>query len=188
MNMVTVMLLGNYWKRFFVLLLLTLLLPDSVSVFGSSAVSASVRNIPLQASAKAKGDFYFFPGPVTVLELQRQLENEAGNPSLHVSVISFSGKRRAKGYVCTGDSVLTVTAAGIKASDVTAVIPGDLTRYGKSTADGCTLLYRYLSGQSELADDQCAAADLNRNGKADTADLLLLKKLASRLDSLKITG
>lgn len=172
------MFLRNLRKKSAVLLLLALLLPAAEPVFTSGAVSVQGRERPL-AVIKAPDGLYRFGKPVTVPDLRKQLADQSGNPSLHVSVVSRSGERRTQGYVCTGDSVSAVLPDGKAVSEVTAVIPGDPARCGKPGAEGCALLYRYLAGQDGLADDQLAAADLDRNGKVGTADLLLLKKAAA---------
>jgi hypothetical protein len=43
------------------------------------------------------------------------------------------------------------------------------------TENGCSLLYGYLTGFNSLPDDLLAAADVNRDGRVDTTDLLKMK-------------
>jgi len=143
---------------------------------GSAGSRVSEESFP---SASQRGGLYLFSQPVTVEDLCRQLNSQSGNVALRAVVTAFSGAVKGSGPVCTGDTVAVKDASGAEVSSVTAVVRGDLTRCGEPTSAGCSLLYDCLTGKRSLSADLSEAADLNCSGGADTADLLLLKKLVS---------
>ena len=92
-----------------------------------------------------------------------------------VSAFAPDGTERTDGPVCTGDTIVLRGADGHVLRTVAVTVLGDLTRCGTVTQDGCGLLHACLTGKSALPPDLFAAADLNRDGAVDTADLLAMK-------------
>lgn len=98
-----------------------------------------------------------------------------GSEAACVSVFTPSGAKRESGFVCTGDIVVLGDKNGNAIRTVKVTVLGDLTRCGAVTENGCSLLYGYLTGLDSLPGDLLAAADMNRDGRVDTADLLKMK-------------
>ena len=92
-----------------------------------------------------------------------------------VTVFAPDGSVRKSGPVCTGDRIVLQDKSGTVLRILHVTVLGDLTRCGKPTESGCTLLYEYLTGNASLPDDLSAAADVNCDGRIDTADLLKMK-------------
>lgn len=98
-----------------------------------------------------------------------------GEKADRVSVFMPGGAKRENGLVCTGDTIVLQDEHGNTVRALTATVLGDLTRCGAVTETGRALLYGYLTGQNSLSGDLLAAADMNRDGRVDTADLLSMK-------------
>lgn len=166
--------------------------PSSSSGDGSPDESGSSRpgsapsgpsSVPAPADGddflpgRLSGDGYFlFEEPVTVEALEDRIA-EAGTPDAVLRVTSDAGAARESGFVCTGDALTVLGGDGSLQDRITAVIPGDLTRCGGATQEGCRLFYDYLTGRRKLRGDVLRAADLDGDGEATTGDLLELKKI-----------
>lgn len=155
---------------------------SSSSGAGSSQPFEPVPSSALSSSpfSAGRGGDYVFPGPVTVEELENQIEDKIRREGCSLDVTARTGEKRKSGPVCTGDVICVLDSAGNAESSVTAVVLGDLTCDGGDTGRDSEALYQYLTGQRELAGGMLSAADLDRNGTVDTRDLLLLKKRAAR--------
>jgi hypothetical protein len=98
-----------------------------------------------------------------------------GVDAAHIFAFLPDGTRRESGLVCTGDMLVLLDGKGNVSRTMTVTVLGDLTRCGTVTESGRSLLYGYLTNQTSLPDDLLAAADMNRDGKVDTVDLLKMK-------------
>lgn len=145
---------------------------------GSGSSQQQISSVPSSSSSSGipQSGEYVFTKPVTVESLQKTLDAQNDIYAARVIVTSVSGIRRESGYVCTGDSITVLDQNGQITSTVTADVLGDLTRCGMPTETGCSLLYSYLTNQSGLKSDLLSAADMNQDGRVDTADLLAMKK------------
>lgn len=96
-----------------------------------------------------------------------------------VTIFAPDGSVRKNGPVCTGDRIVLQDKSGTVLHVLPVTVLGDLTRCGKPTESGCTLLYGYLTENASLPDDLASAADINCDGRIDTADLLKMKLTVS---------
>ena len=162
----------------------------------SSAASSAAASAPSQAASSPESSSssgweesaassqpgklseYVFPSAVTVEELKTEIADKL-SAGCTIQITPASGGNRATGRICTGDVIRVLNPDGSGQSAVRAVVLGDVARVGGPDSQAKTLLYRYLTGQEEFDSEQEAAADLNRDGKIDTSDLLLLKKKLS---------
>lgn len=101
----------------------------------------------------------------------RLLSGEASR----VTVFAPDGSARKDGLICTGDRFVLQDERGNVFRTMTVTVLGDLTRCGRPTESACSLLYGYLTGNTSLPADLSAAADINRDQRVDTADLLRIK-------------
>lgn len=145
-----------------------------------SGADASPENSSVPDYSSGNG-YYLFDGPVTVAGLEEQILEE-GTQGSALTIASASGAVRESGPVCTGDVLTVRNGDGSLQSRVTAVIPGDLTRCGSATEEGCRALYDYLTDRAALRGDVLRAADLNGDGEVTTSDLLELKKMLDEAD------
>lgn len=156
---------------------------SEVSPGSSSGVSApassseappesSEPSSPPSSSPKAAENPVFTESADTA-DIPRLFASEAA----HAAVFGPDGLRRESGLVCTGDRIILQDESGAVLRTLNVTVLGDLTRCGKPTEDGCSLLYEYLTGHASLPADVSAAADMNRDGRVDTADLLKMKVL-----------
>ena len=147
---------------------------------GSSAPEPSESAGPLPVPDEG-GLLVFFPSPVTVEGLADELyaPGQYRPEELRFSVRSAAGSARENGSVCTGDAIRVLDGGGKFLYQSTAVVAGDLTRCGRATPQACSLLYDYLARKADLREDQLDAADLDRDGRVGTGDLLRLKKAAA---------
>ena len=162
-------------------------LPEPDVSSGAPAVPQSGEpspSSPPASSGSRDGVVSVFAEPVTVAALQATLDAQGSADADRAVVTSADGVRRESGYVCTGDHIAVLDKSGETSGTATAVVLGDLTRCGGPTRDGCGLLYNYLTNRSGLDADLRNAADMNRDGCVDTADLLSLKK---KLDGSDLT-
>ena len=159
--------------------------PGSSSEPGSSSQGSSAPEPPESAGPLPVPDegglLVFFPSPVTVEGLADELyaPGQYRPEELRFSVRSAAGSARENGSVCTGDAIRVLDGGGKFLYQSTAVVAGDLTRCGRATAQACSLLYDYLARKADLREDQLDAADLDRDGRVGTGDLLRLKKAAA---------
>lgn len=149
----------------------------------SSGSSSSPADSSLNSSSGAPSDSsdtkpYHFSGPVTVEELQRQLDAEGRGGAVRVT--SPNGSAMTGGNVGTG-SIVEVLLNGRVDSRIAAVIPGDLTGTGVISEQDSQLLYEHVTRQKELSGLYLQAADLNEDGEVDTSDMLQIK---NRIKSL----
>lgn len=93
-----------------------------------------------------------------------------------VTVIASDGSARKDGLICTGDQLVLQDENGNVFRTITVTVLGDLTRCGRPTERACSILYDYLTENTSLPADLLAAADVNRDRRIDTADLLRLKQ------------
>ena len=146
--------------------------PVPVSSGNSSQSSPEASSAqPVSSSSTASEIDPVFSDSVPVASLAAVFGDEAGR----VSVFTPDGAKRESGLVCTGDVIVLQDGSGNTLRTVTATVLGDLTRCGTVTENGCSLLYGYLTGRDSLSADLLSAADMNRDGKVDTADLLKMK-------------
>ncbi len=159
--------------------------PGSSSEPGSSSQGSSAPEPPESAGPLPVPDegglLVFFPSPVTVAGLADELyaPGQYRPEELRFSVRSAAGSARESGSVCTGDAIRVLDGGGKFLYQSTAVVAGDLTRCGRATPQACSLLYDYLARKADLREDQLDAADLDRDGRVGTGDLLRLKKAAA---------
>lgn len=140
----------------------------------SSSSNPSGSEVSSPSSGIEKNNPYIFKQSVKISSLQSipDLQMEGCT----ILVTSASGIKKESGYLCTGDTISVLNLNGTVIRTKTATVLGDLTRCGKVTESGCSLLYNCLTNQSSLKSDQLSAADMNQDGKVDTADLLAMKK------------
>ncbi|XOQ46348.1 MAG: hypothetical protein ACFWUD_04880 [Thermocaproicibacter melissae] len=93
-----------------------------------------------------------------------------------VTVIAPDGSARKDGLICTGDQLVLQDENGNVFRTINVTVLGDLTRCGRPTESACSILYDYLIGNTSLPADLSAAANVNRDQRIDTADLLRLKQ------------
>lgn len=159
--------------------------PGPSSEPGSSSQGSSAPEPPESAGPLPVPDegglLVFFPSPVTVEGLADELyaPGQYRPEELRFSVRSAAGSARESGSVCTGDAIRVLDGGGKFLYQSTAVVAGDLTRCGRATPQACSLLYDYLARKADLREDQLDAADLDRDGRVGTGDLLRLKKAAA---------
>ncbi len=139
----------------------------------SSISSRPLEKLVLPGAAEKNG-FSVFARSIRVETLAEQLQKE---DSCSVTDISADGTERKSGLVCTGDC-LTV-GSGDFAYTFHAVILGDLTQCGHATERGCSMFYDDLTGNQALSPELALAADMDLDGKLNTADLLEMKKQSS---------
>ena len=145
--------------------------PSSGSASSSGPSEASsVPPGPSSSSVPANGQT-FFSDSTRVESLAAVFSGQASR----VSVFKPDGAKRGSGLVCTGDVVVLQDQSGNAFRTVSVTVLGDLTRCGTVTPDGCSLLYRYLTDRDSFPADLLLAADMNRDGRVDTADLLKMK-------------
>lgn len=142
--------------------------PEPSSVPMSSAVS-SQQPAPSSSSVPSADPVFSESVPVETLAAV------FGEKANCISVFMPGGAKRESGLVCTGDIIVLQDEHGNTIRTLTATVLGDLTRCGTVTETGRTLLYGYLTGQDSLSGDLLAAADMNRDGRVDTSDLLSMK-------------
>lgn len=109
-------------------------------------------------------------------DLQRQLDAEGRGAAVRIT--AADGTPVASGSVGTG-AVIEVLVNGVVESRVTAVVPGDLTGNGTLTPRDSALIYEYCIGRQNLSGYYLDAADVNRDGKVDTSDMLQIKSKIS---------
>jgi len=63
-------------------------------------------------------------------------------------------------------------------SETSKTIPGDLDLDGRVTVSDATLSLRFLLGLDSPSPKQASAADVNRNGKLDIGDCVMILRLA----------
>lgn len=142
--------------------------PDSSSeVPEPNSSDASASSPPKPAESPVFGE------SVDAADVPRLFASEAAN----AAVFSPDGLKKESGPVCTGDRIILQDEKGTVLRTLNVTVLGDLTHCGKPTESGCTLLYEYLTGHSSLPADVSAAADMNRDGRVDTSDLLKMKVL-----------
>lgn len=146
--------------------------PPSSDQSGSPAISS--ESSPDSQPEDSAADLYLFSGPVTVESLQQQLDADGRGASVRVT--AANGSPAPGGNVGTG-SVIEVIRNGQTESRVTAVVPGDLTGTGTVTEQDYRLLYEHVTDQQELDGVYFQAADVNRDGKVDTGDMLRIKSM-----------
>ena len=144
--------------------------PDSSSKVPEPV--SSETSVPPSSSPKA-AENPVFAESVDAADVPRLFASEAAN----AAVFSPDGLKRESGPVCTGDRIILQDENGTVLRTLNVTVLGDLMRCGKPTESGCTLLYEYLTGHSSLPADVSAAADMNRDGRVDTSDLLKMKVL-----------
>ena len=149
----------------------------SSNTAGSSAESSESPtsdspSAPQPDSPEAKP--YFFSGSITVEALQQQLDEDGRGA--RVRVTAANGDTVTEGNVGTG-SIIEVLRNGQTESRVVAVIPGDLTGTGSVTEQDNRILYEHVTNQKGLDGFYLQAADLNKNGKVDTGDMLKIKNM-----------
>jgi SpoIID/LytB domain protein len=105
-------------------------------------------------------------------ELLAKLASDGG--TLHV--ISSSGAEKTNGRVSTGDFVRTVYGGGNSYFDLPVVICGDTDGDGRITQDDLDALRKHLMNTGRLTGAYLLAADVNRDGAADSLDVLQLMK------------
>lgn len=120
-------------------------------------------------------NYYYFSRETTIEILENQISDKISE-GCDLKVLSKAGALRNSGYVCTGDTVEILDANGEMESRVTAIVPGDVMRCGTVTKQGCRMIYDYLVRKGTPDADLLLAADMDRNGVVDTADLLNMKK------------
>lgn len=146
--------------------------PAPVSSANSSQSPPETSSAPSEPSSPPSfGTDRVFADSVRVESLPALFSSEAAC----VSVFAPSGAKRESGFVCTGDIVVLGDKNGNALRTVKVTVLGDLTRCGAVTENGCSLLYGCLTGLNSLPDDLLAAADMNRDGRVDTTDLLKMK-------------
>lgn len=142
--------------------------PSDSSQAASSAVSSASQ------PAAPDAEPYLFSGPITVESLQQQLD--ADGRGARVRVTSANGSPVTSGSVGTG-FMIEVLLNGQTESCITAVVPGDLTGAGSVTEQDKRILYEHVTNQKGLDGLYFQAADLNKNGKVDTGDMLRIKSM-----------
>ena len=130
----------------------------------------------VSSSAPESAPVYCFSRPVTVAGLQEQLDAEGRGASVRVT--AADGSAITAGNVGTG-AVVEVFLNGRVDSRVTAVVTGDLTGAGTVTQQDSLLLYEYCIGQQNLSGLFLEAADIDRDGRVDTSDMLKIKSILS---------
>lgn len=140
---------------------------DSSEVPGPNSSDTSASSSPKPAENPV------FAESRDAADIPRLFASEAAN----AAVFSPDGLRKESGPVCTGDRIILQDENGTVLRTLNVTVLGDLTHCGKPTESGCTLLYEYLTGHSSLPADVSAAADMNRDGRVDTSDLLKMKVL-----------
>lgn len=153
--------------------------PSSATSSGSSATPAPSSQT---SSTSPSGDQKeaVFEKPVDAASAADLFKDCAAR----VTVFAPDGSERKSGPVCTDDSIVLQDKNGTVLRILPVTVLGDLTRCGKPTENGCSLLYEYLTGNASLPDDLSAAADVNRDGHIDTADLLKMKLTVSENPSV----
>ena len=150
----------------------------AIVVKGQPAPSSGVSSGPGESSAPSgpSSSPSLATDPVFVDSVRvESISALLGNEAAHVSVFQPSGAKRESGFVCTGDIVVLGDKNGNAFRTVKVTVLGDLTRCGAVTENGCSLLYGYLTGLNPLPGDLLTAADMNRDGRVDTTDLLKMK-------------
>lgn len=151
--------------------------PSSSSQPGSSLPSTpSTPSSSSSSPTPPKAAPYYFTGAVTVNELQKQLDAEGRGAAVRIT--AADGTPVVSGSVGTG-AVIEVLVNGVVESRVTAVVPGDLTGSGTLTPRDSALIYEYCIGRQNLSGYYLDAADVNRDGKVDTSDMLQIKSKIS---------
>jgi len=111
------------------------------------------------------------PG-TTPHELLEQLASDGGT----LSLINSAGAAKTSGRVYTGDFVRTTYNDGAAYFDLPVVVRGDTTGDGSITQDDLNALQRHLLNTGRLSGPYLTAADVNKDGAVDGADVLLLLK------------
>lgn len=152
--------------------------PSSGVSSGSSAPPASSSPPSSASSSPASGTSPSADSKEAVFDKPVDAASAAGlfaDCAARATVFAPDGSERKSGPVCTDDRIVLQDKSGAVLRMLPVTVLGDLTRCGKPTEDGCSLLYEYLTGNASLPDDLSAAADINRDGRIDTADLLKMK-------------
>ena len=153
-------------------------LPESSSSSPVQPDPSSVSSAGIPSSSSASSDAapapYCFSGPITVASLQAELD--AAQQGSVVHVVGSGGAELTDGNVGTG-SVIEVFRNGQLLSRVTAVVLGDLTGDGTVTRQSGNLLYEYCVGLRTLSGVYLQAADIDRDGKVDSSDILKIKSM-----------
>ncbi len=136
------------------------------------ASSEPASSLPTPSSSPASAVGPVFSDSIPVESLAAVFGDEASC----ISVFSPDGTKRESGFVCTGDVIVLQDGNGKILRTVNVTVLGDLTRCGFATESGCSLLYGYLTGHDALPGDLLTAADMNRDGRVNTADLLQMKR------------
>jgi SpoIID/LytB domain protein len=109
------------------------------------------------------------PG-TTPAELLAGLSSAGGT----LSVITSNGTLKTGGTVSTGDFVRTVYNDGASYFDLPVVVYGDTDGDGGVTESDVAALRRHQMNTGRLSGVYLIAADVNHDGAADSADVLLL--------------
>lgn len=137
----------------------------------SALISSAVSQQPSPSSSPVLPADPVFSESISVGALAAVFGEKADR----VLVYMPGGVKRDSGLVCTGDRIVLQDESGNTVRALTVTVLGDLTRCGRITETGSTLLYGYLTGQNSLSSDLLSAADINRDGRVDTSDLLSMK-------------
>ncbi len=105
-------------------------------------------------------------------ELLSGLSSDGGT----LSVITSGGKQKTGGRVSTGNFVRTVYGEGLSFFDIAAVVYGDADGDGSITQEDLEALRQHIMNLNSLTGVYLEAADVNRDGNADSLDVLLLLK------------
>jgi hypothetical protein len=139
---------------------------------GVSSVQPAASDAPSSASESDLPQELILEKPISASSAAKLLLGKANR----VTVIEPDGSARKDGLICTGDQLVLQDESGNVFRTITVTVLGDLTRCGRPTGNACSILYDYLTGNISLPSDLSAAADVNRDQRIDTADLLRLKQ------------
>lgn len=96
-----------------------------------------------------------------------------------IKFMTADGKNKQSGNVGTGTKVLFMKQGKVKLT-FNIVIYGDLTGNGTITTQDVKVLSDYLLGIGSLSKYQKIAADVNRDGKINTLDLLTIRRYVNQ--------
>lgn len=148
----------------------------SLGVTGMSASAASASGIEVDIMA---GRIYYVPPKTTAGELKETLKSIETLYDETLLIWDTSGSLVSDSvFVGTGFTAYMKTG---KRSDFTISVRGDLNGDGRVTTADQTLLKSYIMSGS-LTDTysiEFKAADIDKNGKLNVADLMAMKNLMS---------